>query len=123
VKQITQVIWGGKVMSIHYLPGENWCSVLFLSPEGCQAYYDSTRNGVRFPESSNIVQVERSVQPEPLNDFQRRLLASDVTRCVRLVGIPIGISSSVILKFAEEGGRQLENLLIGKDGATGVSIS
>jgi hypothetical protein len=110
-------------MSLHFVPGQNWCSVLFLSPESCQAYYSATRNGIAFPESDNIVQVERSVQPEPLNDFQCQLVTSEVSRCIRLIGIPSAITSGVIMKFAEEGGRQLENLLVGKDGHTGVSKS
>ena len=124
IKDISKIVWGGKVLAFSYESGQDYCSFIFLLPEACQAYYDATRKGIAWPsEPGRIIKVDRSIRADPLDNFQRSLAHSEVTRCVRLLGVPEGLSQDVLRKFVQDKGRKPETLLIGRDLSTGVSLS
>jgi len=119
-----KIIWGGRILGISYEAGQGHCSVLFLLPQGCEKYYSKAQEGIPWPsDRDRVIRVDRSVHADMPNEFQRSVAATEVTRCVRLVGIPSELGPEHVRKFAGDDGRKLETIIVGKDGATGVRYS
>jgi hypothetical protein len=103
-------------------PGDDFCQIQFLLPQEANSYFESVYKGISWPtEPTRLIRVERSIQPDPPNEFEVALNETTVTRVVRLLNIPETLDASIVRKFAEENGRVVENLLMGKDGTSGVS--
>jgi hypothetical protein len=115
------VIWGGRILVMSYEAGEDYCSALFLLPDGCKNYYESTRQGIPWPcDPGRLIRIDRSVHADVPNEYQLSIANTEVTRCVRLVGIPSELGQEHVRRFAEGSGRTLESIIVGKDGSTGV---
>jgi hypothetical protein len=121
LKEISRLVWGGKVLSLNFTPGSNFCSVLFLTIEGCDKYYEDTEGGIVWPEDKNReIQVLRSTKADPPSDYQISLVENSVTRVIRLIGLPKSLDGTVT-ETAEKQNLIVENMIVGRDGTSGVS--
>lgn len=85
IHDIQALVRGGRLESITRPdPEKSYALVKFLTPEGCQRYFDATGNGIEKPgPTKQIFFVERQPGPNSVNDVLQNCIDSGVTRCVR----------------------------------------
>lgn len=108
INQLQSLVWGGRLESIHLPePGKESAMVKFLTPEGCQRYFDATENGIEIPgdKTKSLIFVERNSAPNSINDVLRNCTEGDATRCVRALDADDDWSDMVLLKLARGQGK------------------
>jgi hypothetical protein len=74
-----------------------------------------------WPEDKNReIQVLRSTKADPPSDYQLSLVDNSVTRVVRLIGLPKSMDGT-LTETAEKQNLVVENMIVGRDGTSGVS--
>ena len=126
INQLQALVWGGRLESIS-MPeaGSGFALVKFLTPEGCQKYFEATKNGIEIPgDKKTIVFVERTVGPNSINDVIQNCIEGDATRCVRAVGVEEDWSDMALMKYARGKGqnkREVDRIKRSKN-TKGVSL-
>jgi hypothetical protein len=117
LKDITKIIWGGKVKSIELLSHKDKAIIKFLLPESAttymQNYSEKYSNGIPWP----------SKRVELPTGMDLTINASNVTRCVRINRLKDHHTQGVLRRAAMEDKRDLEDVLIGRDATTRVSLT
>lgn len=125
INQLQTLVWGGKIESLSLpVPGADFALVKFLTAEGCEKYFEATRNGIKISGvKTAIIFVERTAGPNSTNDLVRNCSEGDVSRCVRVVGVGDEWNDITLHKVARGKGkvkRELDTIKRGKT-ARGVS--
>lgn len=124
LKNIVSLVWGGNVQEIVYKDGQSWAEVLFVNPEDCKRYYDSTPNGIEFPGSKGRhVEVE-ACEPESARGNVKDMVEKVMTRCVRVVDVEPKWTKAALETLAAGNGtkRPVESVVTGLDNK-GVSLA
>ncbi|KAL6705161.1 farnesyl cysteine-carboxyl methyltransferase [Coniothyrium glycines] len=102
ISRLQALVWGGRIEALQLPePGSNYAIVRFLTPEGCQTYFQATENGIETgDESKTIIFVEKTEGPNSINDNIQAAIDGNITRCVRAVGMNDEWSNSQLLKLA-----------------------
>lgn len=104
--------------------GSEYAHVKFLTPKACQAYLDTTKNGIEIQRSKKKVFVSVDCQSESrsTNDVIDSCMKQDASRCIRVIGADEGWSNGALLKLAcgEQKIRTIDRITQGKT-ACGVS--
>ncbi|KAH9867906.1 hypothetical protein IAQ61_007210 [Plenodomus lingam] len=121
VHQLQALVWGGKMEAISMPDGSGIGIVRFLTVEGCQKYYEATKNGIEIhgsdKEKKTVVLVERTEGPNSINDVMRACAEGDASRCVRAVGADEDWPNTLLVKLArgtEKVKRELDTIKQGK---------
>jgi hypothetical protein len=117
LKDIFSIIWGGRVQSLRYTKGENTCEVLFLTADACKAYCHDAAAGIAWPDDPNRLITIDSVSEDEPTDFETGLVATPVSRCLRVTNIHPNIGTAVLKAVAMEKGKRVERIQTGKYGA------
>lgn len=110
-------------------PEKNMAIVKFLLPEDAAKYFNSVYNGetsrgIPWPgQPERLIGLGRSRKDERPNEMQRAMADSMVSRCVRINNLTDSHTERFLRRTCLQDGRILENLIIGKDGSTMVSIA
>lgn len=83
-------------------PGSEHALVKFLTPEACQAYLDTTENGIVIQGDSKktVIFVEKRLEPDSINDVIDNCIKGDVSRCVRAIDADDDWSDGALLQLA-----------------------
>ncbi|KAF2852637.1 hypothetical protein T440DRAFT_32497 [Plenodomus tracheiphilus IPT5] len=123
INQLQALVWGGKLESISMpdTSGFGFGMVRFLTPEGCQKYYEATQNGIEIPgtdkDKKTVVLVERTEGPNSTNDVMRACAEGDASRCVRAVGADDEWTDILLMKLGrgkEKVKREVDTIKRGK---------
>lgn len=124
LKKIVGLVWGGNIQEFIYTPGQSWAEVLFINPDDCKRYYDSTPNGVVYPSSKDRhIEVE-ACPPESARGNVKEILEKNMTRCVRVMDVEDDWTKVALAKVAagKDNKRAVESVVSGMD-TRGVSFS
>lgn len=124
LKRIVRLVWGGSVLDFIYTDGQPCAEVLFVKPEDCKRYFDSTPNGIEYPGSKDRHIDVEACPPEPARGNVQEILARGMTRCVRVMDVEPDCSQLALEKIAAGKGnkRTVETIISGTD-PKGVSLS
>lgn len=126
LKDVTKVVWGGKVHSINLDSRQGTAIVKFLLPEYASKYFNAVRaehpDGIPWPaDTSRLIDVRRSRKADDSNVTDVFNAGSMVTRCVSVTNLQSKHTDTFVRQVASEGGRLLEHLVLGQDANSGVS--
>lgn len=117
LKNVVGLVWGGTIQEFVYTDGQSWAEVLFVDPDDCKRYYDSTPNGIVYPGSKDRhIEVE-ACPPESARNNVKEILEKGMTRCVRAMDVEADWTKVALGKVAagKAGKRAVENVLSGLD--------
>ena len=102
IHQLQALVWGGRLESITPPSSEqDTAHIRFLTAEGCQKFFDDTVNGIEVPGNAKaVVTVEKTNQPNSVNDMLRNCAEGDASRCVRAWDAEEDWSDAVLQKLA-----------------------
>ncbi|KAE9976462.1 hypothetical protein BLS_002056 [Venturia inaequalis] len=117
LKRIVRLVWGGSVLDFIYTDGQPCAEVLFVKPEDCKRYFDSTPNGIEYPGSKDRHIDVEACPPEPARGNVQEILARGMTRCVRVMDVEPDCSQLALEKIAAGKGnkRTVETIISGTD--------
>ncbi|KAI9894702.1 MAG: hypothetical protein M1814_002058 [Vezdaea aestivalis] len=118
---VASLIHGGAIEKIHIEPRTGSAFVIFVDPDKCLQFLETTKNGVILREMtcsgglSSIVYVRSSTTVDVMSSFTKECISKGATRCVRVLGIaPTKIfSREDLVKLAQEKGRKLQDVKLG----------
>lgn len=126
INELQALVWGGRLESLSLpKPGSSFAIVKFLTPEGCQKYFEATENGIEVggdKDKKLVIFVEKTAGPNSINDNIRAAIDGDITRCVRAVGADDDWSDLKLMELArgtEQMKREVDRIKRGKN-ARGV---
>ena len=120
-KQLQALLWGGPLEAYSHDPGTTHGWVLFQRPNGCDLYYDSTRDGVKIPGDDRVITVEKAACGEAIPDALQTYYSNfGATRCVRVTNLPARWTEGKMNQFGGGDGRKLEQIFTGTSQVTGV---
>lgn len=101
-------------------PGADFAVVRFLTPEGCEKYFNATQNGIEMQVDTKkrIVFVEKQPGPTSINDNIQNCIDGGVTRCVRAMDAEEDWSDFVLMRLARGKGsvkREVDCIKCGKN--------
>jgi hypothetical protein len=107
------------------VPEKGSAMVKFMTPEGCQKYFDATENGIEVPgdKTKTVVFVERQPGPNSVNDVLQNCIDGDATRCIRALDADTDWSEVALRKLARGTSKIPRNIDIIKRGETATSVS
>jgi hypothetical protein len=121
LKEIFSIIWGGRVESLRYTPGESTCTVLFLTADACKSYCRAAAAGVPWPKDHTRLITIASVEERKPNEFESGLVETQVSRCIRVTKISQNVGLEVLKAVAMEKERVVERMVNGKYGSVSNS--
>ncbi|KAF2106946.1 hypothetical protein BDV96DRAFT_311280 [Lophiotrema nucula] len=112
VHKVQALVWGGKLESILVDPTKDFALVKFLTPEGCQKYFDATANGIELVYEGRKLAFlpERQPGPSSTNDVLKNCIDGEASRCIRAVDADEDWSDAA-LKILAEGKSKLKREL------------
>ncbi|ORY10716.1 hypothetical protein BCR34DRAFT_588370 [Clohesyomyces aquaticus] len=108
INKLQAYVWGGRLEAIAFEPGKANAVIRFLTPEGCQKYFDATANGIpiTLPDGNEaLMQVEKTPGPQSLNDVLKNCIEGDASRCVRALDADQDWQDIVLLNLARGKGQ------------------
>lgn len=125
INQLQAYVWGGRLESISLpVPGSDFALVKFLTPEGCQKFFDATENGIELPgDKKALITVEKTQGPNSVNDLLRNCNDGDGSRCVRAYDADENWGDTVLKKLAVGQSKTKREIDVIKRGRTARGVS
>ncbi|CAI6334361.1 unnamed protein product [Periconia digitata] len=116
--ELQGLVWGGRLESISKdNEDSSFALVKFLTPQGCQKYFEATGNGI--VHNGTVVQIEQMPVKNSTNDVVNNCITGDVTRCVRAYHADQDWGQAALMSLARKTGdkkkREVEIIKSGKD--------